>query len=101
MSVTVGVRELRENLRAYLVRVKAGEEVVVTERGKPVAKLVAPRSRFDELVAAGVVTPARRPRTDWRRFEPLPARGSVSELIVRDRRGRWGRTSTRRRSSRR
>jgi prevent-host-death family protein len=40
--VTVGVREFRENLRAYLERVKAGEVVVVTERGTPVARVTAP-----------------------------------------------------------
>ena len=30
-----GVRELRENLRSYLERVKEGDEVLVTERGRP------------------------------------------------------------------
>lgn len=34
------VSELKASLSKYLARVKAGEEVVVTERGRPVAKLV-------------------------------------------------------------
>jgi antitoxin (DNA-binding transcriptional repressor) of toxin-antitoxin stability system len=42
VSVTVGVREFRENLRAYLERVRAGEEVVVTERGTPIARITKP-----------------------------------------------------------
>ena len=42
MSVTVGVREFRANLRAYLDRVEAGEELVVTERGRPVARVIPP-----------------------------------------------------------
>ena len=37
---TVGVRELRQNLSKYLERVKAGEPLVVTERGQVVARLV-------------------------------------------------------------
>lgn len=37
---TVGVRELRQNLSKYLTRVKAGESLVVTERGEEVARLV-------------------------------------------------------------
>lgn len=37
---TVGVRELRQNLSRYLTRVKAGESLVVTERGREVALLV-------------------------------------------------------------
>jgi prevent-host-death family protein len=40
MSSTVGVRELRQNLSKYLDRVKAGETLTVTERGKEVARLV-------------------------------------------------------------
>lgn len=40
MSATVGVRELRQNLSKYLDRVKEGESLVVTERGKEVARLV-------------------------------------------------------------
>ena len=40
MSSTVGVRELRQNLSKYLERVKNGETLTVTERGKEVARLV-------------------------------------------------------------
>lgn len=35
----VGVRELRQNLSVYLRRVKAGQRLEVTERGRPVARL--------------------------------------------------------------
>jgi len=37
---TVGVRELRQNLSKYLTRVKQGETLTVTERGREVARLV-------------------------------------------------------------
>ena len=37
---SVGVRELRQNLSRHLARVKAGESLVVTERGDEVALLV-------------------------------------------------------------
>ncbi len=44
------VSELKASLSKYLARVKAGEEVVVTERGKPVAKLVPiPREEDPEM----------------------------------------------------
>ena len=39
---TAGVREARQNLSALLDEVKKGQEVVITERGHPVAKLVPP-----------------------------------------------------------
>jgi prevent-host-death family protein len=40
MPDNVGVRELRQNLSKYLERVKAGEDLAVTERGREVARLV-------------------------------------------------------------
>lgn len=40
MADSVGVRELRQNLSRYLDRVKAGEDLVVTERGAVVARLI-------------------------------------------------------------
>ena len=43
---TAGVREARQNLSALLDEVKKGREIVITEHGRPVAKLVpatAPR----------------------------------------------------------
>ena len=37
---TAGIREARQNLSALLDEVRKGREVVITERGRPVAKLV-------------------------------------------------------------
>jgi prevent-host-death family protein len=39
MAERVGVRELRQNLSVYLRRVKMGERLTVTERGRVVARL--------------------------------------------------------------
>jgi prevent-host-death family protein len=39
---TAGVREARQNLSALLDEVKKGHEIVITERGRAVAKLVPP-----------------------------------------------------------
>jgi len=38
----IGVRELKNRLSRYLKRVKAGERLVVTERGEPVAVISPP-----------------------------------------------------------
>jgi prevent-host-death family protein len=42
--ITVGAFEAKTHLSALLDRVAAGEEVVITKHGKPVARLVAARS---------------------------------------------------------
>jgi prevent-host-death family protein len=39
---TAGIREARQNLSLLLDEVRKGREVVITERGRPVAKLVPP-----------------------------------------------------------
>jgi len=39
---TAGVREARQNLSALLDEVKKGREILITEHGRPVAKLVPP-----------------------------------------------------------
>lgn len=37
---TIGVRELRQHASRYLARVRGGETLEVTDRGRPVARLV-------------------------------------------------------------
>jgi prevent-host-death family protein len=59
----IGVRELRQHASRYLDRVKAGETVEVTERGRLVALLTPPHpatSARERLVAAGRLLPATR-----------------------------------------
>ena len=48
---TAGVREARQNLTALIDETKKGREVVITERGRPVARLVPPvgKSAFPDL----------------------------------------------------
>lgn len=38
--MNVGVRELKSHLSGYLKRAAAGEHIVVTDHGRPVARLV-------------------------------------------------------------
>jgi len=40
----VGIRELKDRLSGYLKRVQGGEEIVVTERGRSVARIVQSQS---------------------------------------------------------
>lgn len=43
--IHVGIAELKARLSEYLVGVQTGEEIVVTDRGRPVARLISPGSR--------------------------------------------------------
>jgi prevent-host-death family protein len=82
----VGVRELHDHLSRYVQHVAEGHDVVVTMRGKPVARL-APLDATDPfatLRAQGLVqepTETWRPRGD----RPVPSE-PVADLIVKQRR---------------
>ena len=53
----IGVRELRQHASRYLARVMGGETIEVTDRGRPVARLVPVHSdAWADMVAAGRVT---------------------------------------------
>jgi prevent-host-death family protein len=83
----VGVRELRGRLSDYLARVRDGQEVVVTERGMAVARIVpiAGGRALDKAVADGLVSPApQRART--RPTRRTPSRSPVSDLVAEQRR---------------
>jgi prevent-host-death family protein len=55
----IGVRELRQHASRYLDRVAHGESLEVTDRGRPVARLVPITSdAWADMVASGRVTPA-------------------------------------------
>lgn len=63
---TVNIAELKNRLSAYLDRVRQGEEIVIRDRKRPIAKIV-PLSPDDydaeeqELIATGQMRPAERP----------------------------------------
>ena len=91
---TVGIKELKDRLTYYLRLTKQGEEIVVTERGKPIALLQPLQSatqvqsreaRLAQLAAQGVVTlPTNKPLSRLRRAK---AKGApVSQLVLEERR---------------
>ncbi|HEY3844931.1 MAG TPA: type II toxin-antitoxin system prevent-host-death family antitoxin [Acidimicrobiales bacterium] len=83
----VGIRELRSNLSDFLDRVREGDEIVVTDRGSAVARIVpiAGGRALDRLVANGLVMPAANP-TRSRPKRRVRAKGSVSDLVADQRR---------------
>ena len=86
-GMEVGIRELRAHLSRFVERAQAGEQILVTDRGIPVARLVAAGGQrpLDRLIETGVVEPA--PRRQSRPPEtPLRAAGTVSDVVLGDRR---------------
>lgn len=88
------VSELKASLSAYLARVKRGEEVLVTERGKPIAKLVpleaaelGDASRLASLERAGVIRrgSVKLAADFWKRARPEDPAGHSLAFLLADR----------------
>jgi prevent-host-death family protein len=76
----VGVRELHDRLSEYLERVEGGGEIVVTRRGRPVARLSGLGERpLDVLARRGLVRMPQGARSA--RTAQVKGTGSVSDLV--------------------
>jgi prevent-host-death family protein len=89
-TVSVGIRELKNKLSAYLGKVKAGERLAVTDRGEVVAFIV-PASESPEL--DGLLKLVREDRAAWNGGKPSGSESpvrikgrAVSEIVLEDRR---------------
>jgi len=79
----VAVSTLRAGLSGWIDRARAGEEIVVTDRGTPVARLLAVDAAplIDQLVSQGVLSGPRAARPTARGVRRVVASGPVAELV--------------------
>lgn len=56
---SIGVRELRQDASRWLARVRAGESIIVTDRGRPIARMIpiTESSGYDSLLEQGGIAP--------------------------------------------
>jgi prevent-host-death family protein len=88
-QMDVAISTLRAELSTWIERARSGEEIVVTERGTPVARLLAVDAAplLDQLIASGVLSkPRRDDRPAARGAARAHASGPVSELVSEQRR---------------
>lgn len=91
--ITAGVKEIKNNLSRYLAQVKAGEEVMITERGKPVARIIQEdpgnmsiRAALAPLIKKGLITlPVTSLKKNHLTYRKVGGK-LVSEMIIEDRR---------------
>jgi prevent-host-death family protein len=86
---TAKISELKAKLSAHIQYVKNGEEVLILDRNKPVARLISvgPIDDYDErerrLIAKGILIPARDPN-NLAGFKPVPAGNKTISQEVMD-----------------
>jgi prevent-host-death family protein len=82
----VGVRDLHDRLSEHLERVEQGATLVVTRRGRRIARLSSAEMEdpLEDLVRRGLITAPARGRRPRR--ARVKATGSVSDLVAQQRR---------------
>jgi prevent-host-death family protein len=83
--MSVGIRELKSNLSEYVARAAGGEEIVVTDRNRPVARLVpyVGASDVDRGIEEGWIEAPRR--TQLGDVERVPSPRSTLTVLDEDR----------------
>lgn len=86
----VGLRELKNHLGRYMQLVRGGESVVITDRGKPIARIqpVPPADlppRLQQLIAEGRVTYRPGPPYIPRPIPVTPGEKTIADYIVEQR----------------
>ena len=89
--------KLKASLSEYLRQVKTGEEVLVTERGRPIAKLapIASSSTLPEYLVEmekqGLIKigSAKLPKGFWDLPRPKDPRGLIVKAALQEREGGW------------
>jgi prevent-host-death family protein len=91
---SAAIAELKAQLSRYLDQVKAGEEVLVTERGRPIARIVPIRpaeddedARLAELERKGLLRRGKGPLPEsfWERQVPEDPEGLALKGLLADR----------------
>lgn len=85
--ISIGIRELRQRASDYLRRVQEGETVEVTDRGRPVARIVPIRkTAYEQMMEEGLIRPATADLLELGAPLPLPDGATPpSELVSRNR----------------
>lgn len=85
MGEAVGIRALQQHASESVRRAAAGESLVITDRGRPVARLVPiSDSPLEQLFTQGLARAARRRPRDLP--PPLPAAGpSLGAVLAESR----------------
>jgi len=85
----VGIKQFRANLSRWIDIVKGGEDVVITERGRPVARVIGAddQTPLERLIAQGLVRRAKGPKTPATGAPRVKLKsGTMAEFIKEQRR---------------
>ena len=89
MQKEIGIRELKARLSSYLRQVRTGETIIITDRGRPIGRIVpimqSTHDQLEVLRSAGLI--------DWNgktisQIDPvaqITSKKTVAEILIEDR----------------
>lgn len=91
-SLSIGIREAKVNLSKLLKNVQKGGEIVITDRGKPVGRIIPVPSdtlsldeRINELERQGWIEP-RKNKKAKKLLTPIPLPGELAQKFLQEER---------------
>ena len=89
MQTKAGIKELKARLSAYLRQVKAGETIIITDRGKPIGRIVPMTQPVDTVIEslqqAGLIAWSGKKLSPLAPVAPTQGDRTVAELLLEDR----------------
>ena len=90
---TAAVAKLKASLSEYLLKVKGGEEVIITERGRPIARIVpmvpseGMPEQLKEMEKNGLISSGtgKLPQDFWDLPRPKDPKGLVLNALLEER----------------
>ena len=90
-QTTVGIRELKSRLSHYMRQVKGGATLLITERGRPIGRIVPAdlpaADKLQTMVEAGLVSWSGRPLLPTMPVATTRGQQTVTDLLLEDRGG--------------
>jgi len=85
----VGTRELKSRLSQYLRRVKAGQTITVTERGKAIGQIIPIKPSIEDrlraMVSAGIAEWNEQKLKPYKPVAQNTGTRQLSDMVVEDR----------------
>lgn len=91
---STAISDLKAHLSEYLLKVKSGEEIIITDRNKPIARII-PIKRDNKSIPAHILSLEQAgllrvgngalPDNFWNMSRPKDKKGNAIKMLIKDR----------------
>ena len=89
MQTEIGIRELKARLSSYLRRVRAGETIIITDRGRPIGRIVpisqTTHDQLEVLRSAGFIEWNGEKLSQISPVTQIKGQQTVADIVIENR----------------